>query len=1087
MNNSDKYVKLNLREHVLLKPSMYLGDVSIRDEENFVYEDNKIIKKKINWSPALYKIFDEIIVNAYDQTVRDKTVTYIKVKIDKKFIEVENDGEGMDIFIHPKYKIYVPELIFGNLMTSTNFSQTEERITGGTHGLGAKLTNIFSKTFEIEVKDKKRKLIYKQTFRNNLTVIEKPVIEKYTSNDGGFKVRFYPDFERFKMDSLDQDHIELFTKRVYDLCGLTDKNIYLNGKKLDVKGWKEYLKLYEDDLITYSCNEHWKLGFKIETNAYQVSFVNGIFTNRNGRHVEHIFDQILEKYSKKIPDLTKRWLKNSITIILKASVINPTFNSQTKEELMTPTSKFGITCDLDSKFYSIFDFSKLEELFKKQSKILFSKTEGSKKGKIKGIPKLEDANFAGTKRSVDCTLIVTEGDSAKATAISGISAIKNGRDVFGVFPLRGKLINVREASIKQVNKNEEITNLKKILGLRSDVEYNKDNLSTLRYGSIMLMMDADEDGSHIKGLFMNFLYYFYPSLMQIDGFLKVLITPVVRATYKNETLTFRNQSDYIAWRKSGDRRKYKIKYYKGLGTSTRKEAEEYFNNISDNTQYIRSDTQKTPHPDLELAFGRKFAEQRKNWLKNYNIDDRLKFEPGMTTSVKEFINLEMKHFSNYDNIRSLPNMIDGLKPSQRKVLYSCLKRNLVDEMKVAQLGGYVAETTAYHHGEASLTATIIKLAQDFVGSNNINFLQPNGQFGTRLMGGKDHSSARYIFTQLSPLIKYIFRKEDEGILEHLDDDGFKIEPKVYYPIIPTTLLNGAEGIGTGFSTFIPNYGVDDLINAVESLIENKKFTKLTPRYRDFKGDIIKLNETTYLTKGVFKIKDNYLEITELPIKMWTTEYKSFLENLIYEDGDPFFSSYNNQSSDRDVHFILKIKDVEKVKKMADTNYKIGVSMLEKHLKLVNYISVGNMHLFDKTLDIKHYRNVETIINEFFSIRLQKYSERKEYLIGVMKRDLEILTNKMNWIKDILSNKVDLRKQSTDQLVDYLRKRKITEKDGSYDYLLNTTVKEMSKDNVNRLKEKIDKLVKDINDLNKKTPQQLWQSDLNELKDALRRF
>uniref|UniRef100_A0A6C0ADR2 DNA topoisomerase (ATP-hydrolyzing) n=1 Tax=viral metagenome TaxID=1070528 RepID=A0A6C0ADR2_9ZZZZ len=1425
----EKYVKLNPREHVLLKPSMYLGDTSIRDEENYVFEDDKIIKKKVNWSPALYKIFDEIIVNAYDQTIRDQTLSFIKVTINPKYIEVENDGEGIDIYIHPKHKVYIPELIFGNLMTSTNFSQDEERITGGTHGLGAKLTNIFSKVFEIEVKDKKRGLYYTQTFRDNLTIIEKPKIEKYDGKTGGFKVRFYPDFERFKLKELDEDHIKLFTKRVYDLCGLTNKTIYLNKKKIDIKSWEQYLTLYDKDLKVYSCNKHWKLGFKVEPNAYQVSFVNGIFTNKNGRHVDSIFDQILDKYSKRLKDVTKRWLKNSITLVLKTSIINPSFNSQTKEELMTPTSKFGITCELDSKFFNMIDFKTLEDLFRKQSKILFGKIEGTKKSKIKGIPKLEDANFAGTKKSVDCTLILTEGDSAKATAISGVSAVKNGRDIYGVFPLRGKLINVREASIKQINNNEEITNLKKIMGFKSGVKYTKDNIHTLRYGSIMLMMDADEDGSHIKGLVINFLNYFYPSLLKLDGFLKVLITPVVKATYKDQTLTFRNQSDYLVWRQNNDTEKYKIKYYKGLGTSTRQEAGEYFKQITDNMQFIEAEYLKIPHPQLELAFGRKFAEQRKEWLRKYDIEERLKFEPGMTTSIKDFINLEMKHFSNYDNIRSLPNLVDGLKPAQRKVIYACLKRNLESEMKVAQLSGYVAEVTSYHHGENSLVQTIINLAQDFVGSNNLNLLKPNGQFGcidpetpvllwngdikkaknikvgdkligddgtsrkvekitegfdnmykitngdmddyivnsyhiltvhysghkyifweestkswkmnyfddltktvkcksvetrymtkdvalnkmkefadtiqdenrfdlnvqqylnlpnsikknikgivnssciewesqklnidpyilgywlgntnndcnleslnpfeellkkhnlfknkhipkkfifnskenrlkllagfidingslskqddnykykifqsqdkkdlieslriisgslgfkskvceikenmlelsisgniaqiptkvtskqiqknsyqqlinpfiqdikveylrkgkfcgwnidknerfllgdftithnTRLLSGKDASSARYIFTQLNPITKYIFRKEDDGVLEYQEDDGFKIEPKVYYPILPTLLINGSEGIGTGFSTIVHNYSVNDLIEVVEDMLDNKPIKKINPSFKNFKGKIEKVDKYTYITKGVYEIKDNTLIIKELPIKVWTTNYKIFLEDLLYEKNDPFFSSLSNQSSDQEVLFILKIRDMDKVMKMATTPYKKGVSLLEKHLKLYYYLGIGNMHMFNNDLDIIRYDNVEQILKEYYKIRIQKYQERKDYILKVLKEELQINNNKMAWIKDILDNKIDLRKQSADELVEYLKKKRVTLKDKSYNYLLNTTIKEMSKDNVTKLKSKIDNLKKEIEILTKKTPEQLWKADLEDLKNALRKY
>jgi DNA topoisomerase II len=1083
-DSTEKYVKLNPREHVLLKSSMYLGDTSIRNEEQYVFSDNNIIKKQINWSPALYKIFDEIIVNAYDQTIRDNTVSYIKVNITNRYICVKNDGIGLDIYIHKKHKVYIPELIFGNLMTSTNFAEDKERITGGTHGLGAKLTNIFSKRFDILVRDKIRKLEYRQTFRDNLTKIEKPIIKKYDGKSGGVQIKFYPDFKRFGMKELDQDHIDLFTKRVHDLSGLTKRKIYINDTKIPVNGWKEYLDLYDKNLILYSCNKHWKLGFKLESNAYQISFVNGIFTNKNGKHMDHIVQQIYDKFSKSLKDISKRWIRNNFTIILKTSIVNPSFNSQTKEELMTPTSKFGITCDLDSKFFKLIDISKLKELLKNLQSNVFAKTDGSKKSKIKGIPKLEDANYAGTKKSKDCILILTEGDSAKATAISGISAIKGGRNHYGVFPLKGKLLNVRDESMNKINKNKEINRLKKIMGFKSNVIYTKDNISSLRYGSIMLMMDADEDGSHIKGLVINFLNYFYPSLLRIDGFLKVLVTPVVKATTKNNVVQFNNLSAYNLWKKKHDTNKYKIKYYKGLGTSTSKEAGEYFTNIMNHTQYIKSTLDTNPHPELELAFKKNRADNRKTWLRLYDIDKRIEYEPGMKISIKRFIHEELKHFSNYDNIRSLPSLVDGLKPSQRKVIYATFKKNLSDEVKVAQLGGYVAENTAYHHGENSLVMTIINLAQDFIGSNNANLLQPIGQFGSRLLGGKDHSSARYIFTKLSKIVKYIIRKEDNGILDYMYDDGFKIEPTVYYPIVPLILINGAEGIGTGFSTFIPNYDIFDIIEVLTDKLNNNKSKKLIPSYNNFKGSITRLDHDTYLSRGIYEITDNKLHISELPVKVWTTPYKAYLEDMIYS-GSELFSSINNQSSEKEILFILKIKDIDKINSLLKTKDKNGINGLEKLLGLTKTIKISNMHAFGTDFTIKKYSSIRKIIDEFYTIRLEKYKERKKFLLKQLKEELSINESKMNWLSMILNNKIDLRKLKQQDIINTLTKKKLVMKNDSYDYLLNMSIKEMSKDNLERLKEKIKTIKIKIKDLEKKSPTDLYRNDLNELTAELK--
>ena len=1084
-----KYIKVTPREHVLLKPSMYLGDTTIRKEENYIIDNkdisNIVIKKKeINWSPAFYKIFDEIIVNVYDQTIRDKTLDRIDIKLDPKFIEVSNNGIGIDVVLHPIHKIYIPELIFGNLLSSTNFSLEDNRITGGTHGLGAKLTNIFSKKFVITVKDIKRKLIYTQTFKNNLSIIEKPVITKEpTLKDGGFSVKYYPDFKKFDVTEIDNDHISLFSKRVYDLAGLTGKKIYLNKQKILIKSWKEYIKLYDPNIIYYKCSEHWELGIKLEYDAYQVSFVNGIFTNRNGKHVEYIIDQIYNKLVKKNTDITKRWIKNNFTIILKTSIINPSFNSQTKEELMTSYGKMGITCELDNKFFKLIDMDLLNKMFFSTAQDFLKKTDGSKKSKIKGIPKLEDANYAGTKKSIDCTLILTEGDSAKAMAISGMSAIKNGRDYYGVFPLKGKLLNVQDETVAKINANEEITNIKKIMGLKGGITYTKDNIGLLRYGSIMLMMDADEDGSHIKSLFINLLSELFPSLLNIDNFLKIMVTPVVKITNNrtHKTKSFISLSEYGKWKNNqGYNNEYKVKYYKGLGTSTSAEASEYFTDLKNHTYFVQNKSDEKKNPSLELAFGKDFSTERKKWLEKYDPEQILVFKPQEIIDIKNIINLELKHFSHYSLIRAIPSLMDGFKPSQRKIFFGCLKRNLYSELKVAQLGSYVAEVSAYHHGEKSLSDAIVKMAQDFVGSNNINLLMPIGQFGTRLAGGKDNSSPRYIFTRLNDIVKFIFRKEDNGILEYNCDDGNNIEPLSYYPIIPTILVNGAEGMGTGYSTFIPSYNKHDIIKVLKSKLNGQKIKgDIVPYYNGFTGHIVKLNQNSYVSKGIYTIEGNTLTISELPIRTWTSPYKEYLEEFIYNSDQKIFTSYKNISSEKKINFILKISDNKMINSMIANKVKPFINELEDKLKLYSYINESNMTLYFNN-KIKQYNTPMEIIDDFYKIRLELYEKRRLLLIQLLKIDLDIQNSLLKWLKLILDGKINLRIMTIEDLTNYLIKNKFIKNNNSYDYLLNLTIREMSKDSYEKLINKIKKIVEEVEKLEGTNKKQMWLDDLEHL-------
>lgn len=1123
------YIKLTPIEHVLKKPGMYVGDLEVKSEKQFIYLEDKskqIIQSNINWSPGLYKIADELIVNAYDQSIRDSTLQIISVEITPDSFTIFNDGVGIDVIKHPTHQIYVPELIFANLLTSTNYDETEQRITGGTHGLGAKLSAIFSTKFILEVWDGKRNLYYRQIFENNLEKISNPSISKYsnfigmslnTNNktfwnkiSGGVKITIYPDFAKFKTTKFSSDMINLLKRRVVDLIGLCKKDIgiWLNGNLIDRSNdFESYLNLLPSEQPWYICkcvkNTNWTFAIRfndaktIEPTTH-ISWVNGIYTNKGGKHIEYVMDLLFEKFQKIIsPEITKKLLNDYVTLCLKSSVINPTFNSQTKEELNTSVTKFGFTCIIPDIFWSQIKTSELinqlKQVISLSNQKILSKLDGFKKYKIKNLPKLEDANYAGTKKSTNCILILTEGDSAKSTAISGISAIPNGRNYWGVYPLRGKLLNVREASTTQINGNQEITDIKKILGLKSGTTYNQDSIKELRYGSLMIMTDADEDGSHIKGLIINFFDYFFPSLLEIKGFLKILVTPLVKATKNDQTLNFANLRAYKIWKeKNIGSHLWKIKYYKGLGTSTSKEAGEYFKAIETNTIQL-VDTQKLgSNPDVLLAFAKDKVNDRKIWLSNYNPASILQLEPPTTITIKEFVHQELIHFSNYDNIRSIPSILDGFKPSQRKVIYACLKRKLFSELKVAQLASAVAEISAYHHGEQSLVSTIINMSQNFVGANNLNLLSPQGQLGTRLMGGKDHSSARYIYTYLEIWVNKIFNTVDNELLEYMDDDGMTIEPKYYIPIVPMILINGGEGIGTGFSTFIPNYNPDDIINWLTNKLENKpNKINFIPWYKNFKGKIIKYDDNTWITTGILYIDENKNEvaITELPVKLWTNDYKEWLEKLIYEKKDGLFKSYINMSSDVSVHFILKFNSEQynTINKMLNTIDSDNLSQLYKYLKLHKTIKQSNMNLYNNKYQIKLYKSPEEILEEFYSWRLNFYDKRKKLMTKKLKDEIRYLSNQIKFIELVINSDNNIFKLDNKQIILFLEKNKIDKVDDTYDYLTQMTFKQLTKVNLDKLDSKLKETKYQIKKLEQLTNKDLWLNDLNDLRLVLNKF
>lgn len=1085
------YQKKDLRQHILDRPDTYIGSTKSVTEELYLYDTKEEMMKKkiITYVPGLYKIFDEILVNATDHSANCKDVSTIKVDIDKKNnrITVYNDGKGIPVVLHKEHNIYVPELIFGNLLTSSNYDDKEQRITGGRNGFGAKCTSIYSKEFIVETVDSETKKRYIQKFKKNMTEKEKPKITTVKTAKGYTKIEFEPDLSLFGMKELDDDIVALMEKRVYDSAAYTrgNVNVYLNGKMLKYKTFEKYADLYiggkRDKKRVYESNEDksWEIVATLneEDKLQQVSFVNGIWTIQGGKHVEYIQNQVAKKLTEYIQNKKKKltlkhgYIKDKLFLFLKSTVVNPSFSSQTKEQLTTNAKEFGYKFEVSDKFIeSLSKCGIMEEVIAlaehRENRELAKKTDGNKKSRVK-VEKLDDANWAGTKRSQECTLILTEGDSAKTFAVSGLSVI--GRDKYGIFPLRGKVLNIRDASTKKILENKEINQLKQILGLQQDRVYN--DLTELRYGKIMILTDADHDGSHIKGLIMNLFHYWWPSLMEKQEFITSMRTPIVKATKGKEVKEFYTMTDYNDWKNNENTNNWRIKYYKGLGTSDPREAKEYFKNLEFNMVTYSWDNKKTTDEAIKLAFEKKQADKRKEWLGEYNINDIIENKDKIIP-YKDFVNKELIHFSINDLMRSIPSICDGLKPSQRKVLYTALKINLNNETKVIQLSGEVMKHAAYHHGDMSLTGTIVGMAQNYVGSNNINLLTPVGMFGTRLLGGKDHASPRYISTYVNPSAKVIFNKDDQALLEYLDDDGIRIEPKWFIPILPMVLVNGAEGIGTGYSTFIPCYNPVDIMKNIERLMDDKPMEKMSPWYKDFKGRIEEKEKGSYISYGLYEIiNDKKIRITELPIGKWTNDYKEFLDS---DSMDKLLKDCYNYSTEDKVNFVLEFSDKNKLKELIETGEIYNV------LKLTKSFSINNMHLFNKDGVIKKYNDPLDIIEEFYRLRMEYYEKRREYQLKQIQNELILTSNRIRFLNDIMEERIVVFKRKRSDIENDLFNRSYPKlgEIPSYKYLTDMPIYTFTEEKLKELKDLKEKYELEYEELEETLEEDMWLIDMN---------
>lgn len=1412
-----KYRKLDPREHVLARPGMYVGSVEHDTCMTWVLDEasGRMVKRNITYVPGFYKCFDELLTNAMDHVVRlaqDPTAQHqvraIKVTIDRAagVISVWNDGDGVEVDVHPDTGLHIPELIFGHMLTSSNYDDTQEKVIGGQNGIGAKACNIFSKSFYIETVDAARKKVYSQEFFDNMSRRTAPVI-RACSKKPYTLVRFVPDFERFKMaEGITDDVYGLLLKRCYDACALTraDVAVFFNGTKLEIKNFEQYVDLYlgskaEHARVHEAVNERWEVCASYNESAgfEQVSFVNGIATMRGGKHVEYIANQIAAKLAEVImkrakgADVKPAHIRSFLFLFVKATIVNPTFDSQTKETLTSPVSKFGSKAEISDRFIEKLYKSGIVERVLALSELSADreqkKTDGKKRSTVRGIHKLDDANWAGTAKSGQCTLILTEGDSAKTTAIAGLSEV--GRDRFGVFPLRGKVMNVKDVGTKKLADNEEIASLKKILGLESGRAYQ--TLDDLRYGRIMIMTDQDSvtgdtpllvrdqrsgmvcvcridalcegedwaratngkdygecrfdvwteagwtpvvhiirhkvqkrlfrvqtdagvvdvtedhslltragekiapkacvpgtallhsvpspkdlvhacddavaemaayelgrrwsrdnlsggsaalplerllgasrvakelffrgcqsydtdggdpwvtargklaaqqlyilgcalghrlqlaseisagsdiytwvvcqgslsplsgevksvcdlgatqhvyvydletanhhfqagvgamivhntDGSHIKGLLFNLFDTLWPSLIRQPGFLTSLLTPIIKARRRDVVHSFYSLPDFDRWRQAqpGGAAGWEVKYYKGLGTSTPEEAKEYFRNMRLTTYTWSGESSKDA---LELAFNKKRSNSRKAWLEVYDASNTLDYaEPRV--SIEDFVHRELILYAKSDVERSIPSVVDGLKVSQRKIVYACMRRTWDKDLKVAQLAGYVSETTGYHHGEASLTATINGLAQDFVGTNNMPLLQAIGQFGTRIQGGKDAASARYIRTMPSRLMGLVIKRDDSSVLKCMqDDDGTPVEPEFYVPVLPLVLVNGACGIGTGFSTNVPQYNPLDIVALLREFLQTGDIAKEpTPWYAGFTGTIEPLHAgaraddgaggsddgsslmeeddaATGVARGRFVSRGVYsrtgattVRVTELPVGTWTEDFKVLLEKLLEVKGaalKAYDSHYDSDRVDFRLHFTSKETLDEYVAPLeAAGSQPLFRNRLEKELKLAStkQLLTSNMVLFNSKGQVKKYADVRSIIRDYAAVRLEYYALRKQHLLQSLAADIGVLSARVRFIQEIISGDLRVNGVARGEVQAQLQERGYPRdpRDGAYDYLLRMPLYSLTAERKAELERELDALQSVFATTQQTAEPDMWLAELTELERAYQEY
>lgn len=1029
-------------DHVLLRPDTYGGSLHPVEWENTYVSTSG--GHNLEVIPMMYKMFDECLVNARDNISRGKT-TQIDVNIDLNGFKVYNNGKTIPITKNKEEKMWNPTLAFGYLRTSNNYDDSEERLTGGRNGYGAKLTNIFSRQFSVKINTKKK--TFSQQWQNNMKIKSSAKIDKI-SGDGepGTLVKCEIDLPRFNCTEIPHDTMEMMKQRVRDVAVCSKAQITLNGDTIG-SNIDDYLSHLCEDIIFRQENKRWKVVVGVSNGEFtQQSFVNGIWTRKGGTHVDYIRKQLLkqlEPLQKKLK-LKGYNIRNNLCIFVSCDLVNPTFDSQMKESCTLPVKKFGSELKIQKAFANAartnqLFIRKLEALSSKKEDRLLSKNDGRKLSNV-NVLKLTDARKAGTSESQKCTLILTEGDSANALALAGLGVV--GSKYYGSYPLKGKILNGYNASNDKWSKNAVIQDVIQCLGLKHKKIYN--NVNDLRYGSVLIMADQDTDGFHIRGLVFSLFGSHWKELLNIPGFIKVMRTPLVKAFQGNRLVEeFFNEekaNDFIKNNKN-----LRFKFYKGLGTSTSREAKEYFKNLTKYTFPMSGNP-----VILEKAFDDK--EESKKFRRDivmkspvYNND----FDGRVYTT---FVHGPWVEAARASNERSIPDLIDGLKPVQRKIIDTMLNRSNT-EIKVAQLGSMVAQKKHYHHGETNVGNAIVNMAQDFVGSNNLPYLCPIGQFGTRHKGGKDAASHRYIFTKLQDWVKLAFRAEDLPVLEYNSVDGHKVEPTNFVPIIPTVLLNGISGIGTGWATDIPAFDPKVVIDAVLTMLSYDSITYIYPWYKDFKGT---LTENT--TSGLYTVQDNVITVTELPIGMWTDTFKEKLKK-----NEKYVVKYTENHTDTSIEFNITYKDIKSEDLMG--KLKLNDQRIKKNCVLF---------LDNELVET----DIQQIISEHGNKRYILYEKRKAYQLEQFDLQIREKERRKKFIEHALAGDIPITTSDYNRCVEKCNDLNIDPK------YLDIRLRDITTDACEKLSGEILELKNNKYTLEITSVKDIWKYELQELRDHL---
>lgn len=1150
----EQYQKMSHIDQIRHRPDTYIGSPAGVTSDSIwmakIVGEGTIRVENVSTSvaAAIVGISKEVFDNATDNVERSRmegiNPGMIRCQMTERSLTLINEGKHIPIVIHHKEQIWVPQLIFGVLLTSDNYDDTISRYKIGRNGYGIKLTNVFSMIFNVVIGDPVNHLKYTQTWTKGMKEYTEPFIEPY-DGPGFTQITFVPDFDFFyETNPANQQGQGTFLESmkgfylnrtmemsyaaqivsVFDGCfgGIS------NQLTLDYRDAERYFNAHFEGIDPDRKQFRWTsddgrnefVVAETPNKGFAHAFVNGTPVHQ-GEHVNEYIRVIFEEVSlvfEKVHGKKVRvdQLKKHVSILLRVTLDKPSFDTQIKKKLIKPKPKVTLPKPL---LKQTLKWALLEDEIRKAFNMKSNKVAETKIGttRVTGVSHAIQASSSDPSERAKCGLIITEGETGKTLALKGLQYLPGGKMYNGVYPIRGKTMNIERHSAIDIAKNKELSDILKILNADITIDYHTDlkSLSKLCYRKIILMCDADYDAYHIQGLMMKFVITQLKSLAPFE-FIFILMTPVIEGMKAGQRLAFYQQKQFDKWHRENDSTGWKFEYMKGLGSwdIDQKTCKQLFENPVTISMQVDDDADIM----LKLAFDKKLTNERKQWISGYDPNSECNLRT--PRPISEFFNEEFRDYSKAAVIRAIPRLMDGMKPVHRKILYCMLKRfkgELKDtRIKIPQFAGYIMENAGYHHGEQALFKTIIGMGQKYItGPNNIPLVNGKGNYGDRRQRGEDQSPARYLKCGLAPIARLIYRKEDDALFEILYDDGVPVEPKEMYPVIPMALINKCEGIGTGWSTKVFPHDPRVILEWVRQWVEEKKLKRhvpkaelvidvstkpeLIPWWRDYRGTLVRIKNQpheVYRNEGHFATQFHTVFITELPVELSPDNYKIW--------GDKQEDLHKTTPEEAILRTFSEGKDTTKVD---FTITGMSAPTLGK-LNLIRTVAMSNMVLIDKDSVPKKFNYTFEILCEWCLDRLEIYEKRRLSVLKAKEEHLRFISLKYLFIMDVVEGRLKLRNRPIAEIIPYMQARgypygsrkaaigadgkKIKkvkgvardEKDKQNSDFLAIPVRTLTRERCQKLHEEKLKCEKELEYYRQVWAEDLWLNDLKDLHEAI---